>query len=397
MKILMVHDYYRNRGGEDVSFESEHELLKSYGNGVLVFTKNNNDINNRNIRDDVQFALNTIWSDTAYDELSKTILQFKPDIVHFQNIFPLFSPSVYYVCENAGIPVVQTLRNYRLICPNAEFYRDGHPCEDCIDRPFPWPGIMHACYHHSHHETAAVALMIAYHHWRKTWEKKVEIYIALTDFSRRKFIGRVAGADKIIVKPNFVQDPGKSDQVGDYALFMGRLSKEKGLSTLISAWNELENIPLMIVGDGPMYPEIQKQAIDNNQIKLIGQIPHANALETIKNARMLVFPSEWYETFGRGIIEAYACGKPVIASNLGAMTELVHDGETGLLFNPGDPLDLAQKVRTLWNSPEKLLQMSQNARTEYEAKYTPEKNYQQLMAIYQMVIERNVTRKLNHA
>ena len=388
----MVHDYYRLRGGEDVSFESECDLLRSHGDEVLAVTKTNDDIHNLSIWDDIRYAKDTIWSGTTYDELSEKILNFRPDVVHCQNTFPLFSPSVYYVCKHHAVPVVQTLRNYRLLCPNAEFFRDGHPCEDCIDWKFPLPGIVHACYRQSRPETAAVAAMLAYHHWCKTWEREVDIYITLTEFSRRKFIGRITDEEKIVVKPNFVQDPGKSDQMGDYALFVGRLSTEKGIAVLLSAWEKLSEIPLTIIGNGPLYSDIQKRLITTNQIKLIDQLPHERVLDIVKNARMLIFPSEWYETFGRVIIEAYACGKPVIASDLGAGAELVHDGETGLLFHPGDSLDLTKKVRKLWNSPETLVQMGLNARAEYEAKYTPAKNYQQLMAIYQMAIERNGTR-----
>ena len=384
MKILMAHNYYREAGGEDESFRAESELLRERGNTVALYTRDNHEIQESGLLQRFQLARRTVWADDTLRELAALLSIEKPDVVHFQNTFPLISPSAYQACKEAGIPVVQSLRNYRLLCPNALFFRDGHPCEDCLGKTIPWPGVYHACYRDSRIQTTAVATMLSYHRLLKTWQNKVETYIALTEFSRQKYIQGGLPPERIFVKPNFVRDLGIAEEHEDYVVFVGRLSKEKGLLTLLSAWRNLRNIPLRIIGTGPLENVLASQIKDGNlhHIEISGFLPNREAVEYIKRARLLVFPTEWYETFGRVVIEAFSAGVPVVSSHIGAVAELVHDGITGLHFNPGDATELAAKVDWLWNHPEICTDMGRNARKDFEEKYTPERNYEILLDIY---------------
>ena len=385
----MAHNHYRESGGEDQSFQAERELLRSHGHVVEVYIRDNHEIQESRLIQKLQLARNTIWANDSFHDVRSIIRAKKPHLAHFQNTFPLISPSVYAACKQEGIPVIQSLRNYRLLCANALFSRNDRPCEDCLGKVIPWPGVLHACYRESHTQSAVVAGMLAYHRWIGTWDTQVDLYIVLSEFSRKKFIEGGLPPERLIVKPNFAVDRGGSSEREDYVVFIGRLSKEKGLFTLLNAWRDLRNIPLIIIGTGPLYQQlyemIENENLDN--IKMVGQLANADAIEIIKRARFLVFPTELYETFGRVIVEAYCAGLPVVASRIGAVAELVRDSETGLQFTPGDAAELAAKVRWLWNHPEESKHIGRNARKDYEQKYTPERNYQMLMDIYRRALE----------
>jgi len=385
MRILLVHNYYQQPGGEDQVFSAESSMLKKHGCRAYRYTVHNDRIKGMN---PLMLAGNTLWNKAIASELRETVRKVRPDVVHFHNTFPLISPAAYYVAKAEGIPVVQTLHNYRLLCPNAEFFYNNSVCEGCLGKAVPWPGALKGCYRDSRAQTAVVAMMLTFHRMLKTWQKKVDIYIALTDFARNKFIEGGLPAEKIVVKPNFVYpDPGPKDSVGSYALFIGRLSPEKGIGTLLEAWKRLQGIPLKLVGDGPLMGEIRKSVEKEGLtcIETLGHCPQKDVLSLIKGARFLIFPSEWYETFGRVAIEAFACGVPVIASNLGAMAEIVEDGRTGLHFETGNSEDLAAKVEWAWTHEKEMLDMGRDAREEYEEKYTAERNYEMLMEIYKKV------------
>jgi glycosyltransferase involved in cell wall biosynthesis len=309
----------------------------------------------------------------------------RPDVMHVHNTFPVISPAAYYAANAEGVPVVQTLHNYRLICPAATFFRDGHVCEDCLSRSVPVPAVLHSCYRGSRMASAAAAVMLATHNLKHTWSKAVSGYIALTDFARDKFIEGGFPAEKIFVKPNYLQtDPGKGNGNGNYALFVGRLTPEKGISTLLDAWRQIgADLPLQIAGDGPMAADVEKAAGETAGVTWLKWLPRAEILERMKNAAMSILPSTWYEGFPMIIAEAFAVGLPVIASNLGSMASIVDDQRTGLHFKAGDAGDLAEKVRWFLAHPEVVTRMRAEARHEYESKYTAETNYGQLMEIYQ--------------
>lgn len=385
MRILSIHNTYQIRGGEDVSTAAEQALLRNYGHTVDVYEESNDRINNLST---AQLATRTLWSQEAYETVKTMLRTHHYDVVHVQNFFPLISPSVYYAAKSEKVPVVQTLRNYRLICPNGLFFRNGKVCEDCMGKAVPYPGIVHGCYREDRKASAAVASMVTSHRFLRTWHTMVNQYVTLTQFARNKMIEGGLPADKIVVKPNFVApEPKLGAGDGNYALYVGRLSVEKGLDTLLAAWKQLENpIPLKIVGDGPLADMVTAASEEQPCIEHLGRRPMEEVHQLMGDAQFLVFPSKWYETFGRVAVEAFATGTPVIAANIGAIAEIVQPGYTGLHFTPGDAQDLARQVTHMLTHPQQQAQMRQNARQEFEAKYTSAANYAQLMAVYFRVL-----------
>lgn len=385
MKVLLCHNYYQQPGGEDQSFASEAALLESRGNEVIRYTLHNDAIDGMGR---ASVAIGVFYNRRAARELRDVMRRERPDVMHCTNTFPLISPAAYYAARAEKVPVVQSLRNYRQLCPSALLLRDGKVCEDCLTKLFAWPGVMRGCYRGSRAASAVVAGMSALHHLAGTWRRMVDRYFTLTQFSRQKFLEAGWPAERLDVKPNFVYpDPGLGVGHGDYAIFVGRLSAEKGLQTLLDAWRLLpSDWRLKIVGQGPLAGEAQQFASEHPQVELAGHLPIADVLDLIGNARLLVMPSIWYETFGRTIIEAFAKGTPVVASHLGAMAELVEDGVTGRLFTPGDPADLAEKIREVWSAPD-LDRWRCAARDTFERKYTADVNYELLTGIYQRAIQ----------
>ncbi len=384
MRILAVHNYYQQPGGEEQIFNTEATLLQSYGHEVVRYTLNNDQIAGMN---SLVLAKNTLWNQAVYQELRSLIRQERPQVAHFHNTFPLISPAAYYAAKDEGVAVVQTLHNYRLLCPNALFFRAGRVCEDCLGKPFPLPGIIHGCYRGSRAASAMVASTISFHSLLGTWSKAVDVFIAYSRFAMQKFIEGGLPAEKLAFKTNFLHpapDPGEGK--GGYGLFVGRLSVEKGLGVMLDAWRQLGGrIPLKILGDGPMAGLVKEAMQEMPEIEWLGRRSLEEVYEFVGNAAFLVFPSEWYETFGRVAIEAFARGTPVVASNIGAITELVEHQRTGMHFRPSDPADLATQINWLLNHPQNLSRMRQAARAEFEAKYTAADNYKRLMEIYQTV------------
>lgn len=383
-KYLFVHNYYQQRGGEDVSFEAESRLLESYGHHVVRYTRHNNELDQLGPSARAKALL---WNTEVYRELRELIREERPSLVHVNNTFPLISPSAYYAARAENLPVVQNIRNYRLACLNGLFFRDGQVCEKCLGR-LPLPGVRYACYRQNYIESLGAFSWLALHRMLQTWKREVDIFVTLTNFTRDKHAEIGLPIERITVKPNFLNNPPAA-RTGhaSYVLFVGRLSSEKGLNTLVQAWQHLSSPPpLKIAGDGPMADKVADVAARNPSVKWLGTKEHKAVYALMQDAYVLVFPSIWYETFGRVGMEAFASGTPVIASNLGAMQSLVDHERTGLLFRPGDPEDLAAKVRWLWNHPEERAAMGRAARTEYEEKYTAERNYELLMQIYRDAI-----------
>lgn len=381
MRILLVHNRYRQAGGEDVVFQSEAALLRAHGNEIEELVATNDDIDRLGR---LQVAVGTIWSRRSGERLRGILTRHRPEIVHFHNTFPLISPAAYRIARQSGAAVVQTLHNYRLICPNGLLFRDGHLCEECVGRSVAWPGVLHACYRHSRPQTGVVAAMLAVHRARGTWARDVDAYIALTEFARREFIQGGLPESKLAVKPNFVDpDPGESPGRGGHFLFVGRLSQEKGVRTLLRAWSALgSDSELRIAGAGPLEAEVRRAAAGSTSIGYLGHLPRPAVLEQLRAARALIFPSEWFEGMPVVILEAFACGRPVIAARHGGPAEIIADGVTGLLFAPGSPDELAQRVEWAIRHEEAMAAMGREARQEHERRYTPEVNYPLLMDIY---------------
>lgn len=390
MKIVIVHNTYQQPGGEDIVFRNECELLKSAGHEVVEYQRSNLDAANYVSVRQLALAKRTIWASDTRREFRQLLLRERPHIVHVHNTFVMVSPSIYWACRDARVPVVQTLHNYRLLCPSAQFFRDGKVCEECLEHGL-WRGVQYGCFQGSSRATAVVAAMLTTHRFLGTWSRLIDYFFALTEFARLKFIQGGLPPDKILVKPNFVDpDPGEGNGNRTYALFVGRLSPEKGLWTLLAAWARLgKAIPLHIVGDGPLRAELEEYARQHglSNVRFRGRLAWKETMDVMKGARCLIFPSECYEgALPLTVVEAFACGTPVIASRLGAMQDLIADGATGLHFTPGDSTDLASKVEHAWTHPSDLDAMRKRGRRTYEATYTAERNYAMLLETYERAI-----------
>ena len=392
LSVLCVHNRYIQPGGEDQVFESETQLLAEHG--VRVEKVEAQTTYPSGLVRKISAAVDCVWSRSWHQEFKAILRRVQPDVVHVHNFFSVISPSIYYACREEGVPVVQTLHNYRLACPAASFYRDGKVCEECLDRG-PFHAVRYGCYRDSKLATAALAAMLEVHRRKHTWTEMVDCYVALTEFARAKMIQAGLPAEKIRVKPNFVlPDPGPRTGDGDYALFVGRLVDLKGVGTLIKAWAKLPaSIPLVIAGDGPYRQEMETLIADLKlkNIDYRGRLSRQDTLAAMKGARFLMFPSEWYEGFPVTIAESFACGVPVLCSRLGGMQEIVDDGRTGLHFTPGDASDLAEKVQWAWSHPDETSTMGQAARAEFELKYSAERNFGMLTEIYESVMARGVS------
>ena len=374
LKVLVAHNVYQQRGGEDSVVDAEIDLLRARGHAVHLYNRSNDDITNM---PKASAALQTLWSQRTSRELAALIQSFQPDVIHVHNTFPLMSPSLYWAASRGGVQVVQTLHNFRLLCPQAMFLRDGKVCEDCLGE-LPWRGAVRGCYRGSKAQSTVLAGMVTLHRALGTWQNKVTRYIALNDFCRNKFIEGGLPADRIVVKPNFVDFEAPAVNARAGFLFVGRLSAEKGVDVLVNAARAMGNAQVRVAGTGP-------------EVGLLAGVPGVQALGALggdavrgemSQAVALVLPSICYENFPRTLVEAYGSCMPVIASRHGAMAELVQDGITGLLFEPGNAQDLADKLRWAQAHPENMATMGRNARALYEAEFTAERNYAQLIAIY---------------
>lgn len=386
MRILSIHNRYLQRGGEEESYELEAQILRERGHQVDVYEENNLRLQKL---PSLKILGKTIWSQEAYRQVSHQLTTANYDVVHVHNFFPLISPSVYYAAHKARVPVVQTLQNFRLLCPNGLFLRQGQVCEDCLGKLIPYPGVVHGCYRDSKAASAGVATMLTLHRAFGTWKNLVDRFIALTNYDRDKFIAGDIPGDKIVVKPNIIHpDPGIGEGEGNYAIFVGRLSVEKGIDTLLEAWQDLApRIPLKIIGEGPLEDLVVEATERTHQIEWLGYKPLAELLDVVGQAKFFIYPSKWNETFSRVAVESFAKGTPVIAAaGVAAMADLVEPGRTGLHFKLGDAEDLVAQVNWLLERPQTLAQMRIDARAEFERRYTPEENYRQLMAIYQDAI-----------
>ncbi len=388
LTIVTAHSYYQWWGGEDEVFETGNQLLESHGHRVVSYSTHNDEISNMHL---FSVAAGTIWRRSVARELRALFRKVRPDVVYFSNTFPLISPAAYYAAAAEGVPVLQRLPNYRLLCASGTLFRNGSICEACLGRTVPLPAVRHACYRGSVAGTAVVGMMQTAHKVIGTWKHKVDRYVATSAFTKAKYVEGGFPAERIAVQPNAVPDPGwRQDAERSGALFVGRLSDEKGLDTLLKAWRQT-TIQLDIMGDGPIMARLKPNAPANARFH--GSKSRRQIVDALRKAQFVVVPSEWYEPFGLVTIEAFAVGTPVIASRLAGLEEIVEDGVTGLHFTPGDADDIVAKVAWATEHPERMREMGENARRTYLEKYTPEVTYRSLMAIYGEAIEENARRR----
>lgn len=390
MRILTIHNHYGHyaTGGEANVFEAEAELLERHGHKVRKYTRTNSEVIDGGFLKKIKAYWEAPWSEKEYDNISEEIRLFRPDLMHVHNFFLIISPSIFRAAKDAGVPTVTTLHNYRFLSPCSQLIRNGKICELCLNKN-PWRIMLYRCYRNGFW-TSLLRYRVYYSSKNKYhWPDDIDAFIALTQFGKDKFIEGGLPAERIYIKPNFI--PDFPEHHVDYsrkhgALFVGRLSKEKGLNTLMNAWEKID-YPLNILGDGSCRE--QNQAIAPKNISFLGTVDNRKVLKYMERAKFLVFPSEWYEGFPCTLIESFSTGLPVIASNLGAMAEIIDNGRTGLLFEPGNVEDLRTKVQKLIENDQLAKQLGLAGRHEYLEKYTSERNYKMLMDIYNQVTEKS--------
>ncbi len=381
-RVLQVHTRYRQAGGEDEVVAAEKELLESAGIDVRQVIFDNADLREaQSIVGDIRLAASAIWSRSAYRRVVEAVDAHGSHVVHVHNTFAASSPSVYDAAVARRVPVVQTLHNYRLVCPVATAFRDGHPCTDCVGRAVPWPGVVHACVRGSRAQSLVVATTLAVHRARGTFSHRIDVYLALTEFQRNLMIAGGIPAHRIRVLPNFLaRDHGASDADRAGITFAGRLAVEKGISVLLDAASLVPGV-VSVIGDGPLAAAAE-EARASGHIRYHGRVPRSAVIDEIRRSIALVMPSIWFEGFPLVVLEAYASGTPVIASGIGGLAELVEDGVTGLVVNAGDAAGLADRIRWAVEHPVEMQAIGQNARRRYESRYASEMHLGGLMETY---------------
>ncbi|MCQ5363560.1 glycosyltransferase family 4 protein [Anoxybacillus salavatliensis] len=395
MKILLIHNQYKQKGGEDVVFKAESSLLKEKGHTVYEYKISNDNLKTESLFDKIKVGINTIWSVKSYREIKKLIKEIQPDVVHIHNTFPQLSPSIYWAVKSLNIPVVQTLHNYRLTCANGLLYRNSKICEECVKRG-KYSALKHKCYRGSFLATLPLVIMFYLHKIIGTYKNKVDLYITLTNFAKNMMIESGLSEDKIKVKPNFVNINFNKTIYTDINkrkkqfVFVGRIVKEKGIDLLLEAFDQnIEDFDLVVIGEGPERENLQRKYRKNKRIKWYGQLNNDEVLEEISKSYSLVMPSKLYETFGMVVIEAFSVGTPVIVPNHAGFPDIISPNENGYLFQPNDLTDLALKMKKIIALNNNWNEFSKNALKSYEKYYTSEKNYQYLMDIYNKLKKNN--------
>ncbi|MDX2466354.1 MAG: glycosyltransferase family 4 protein [Acidimicrobiia bacterium] len=377
----MLHNRYLTRGGEDVSTDSQVELLRQHGHNVELFEVSNEQVAELG---KVRTAARSMWSIESYKQIDTLLDGNSFDVMHVQNFFPLLSPSVYYAAQRRGVPVVQSLRNFRLVCPEGMLHRDGAVCTDCVGKAFAWPSVKHQCYRGSRVGSATIAIMSTGHAVARTWQRKVFRYVTPSAYARQVFLDDGWSPDLIDVIPNFVHpDPGVGPGDGGFALFAGRLDPPKGVGTLIKAWRDGGlNFPLKIVGDGSLRAEVEAAVDAEESIEYLGLVDSSRASELMGEASFVVVPTTGIETFGRVAAEAMAKGTPPVVASHGGLSEIVVDGETGLVFEPGNAGALAAAGKELISDPDRLAVMRSEARARLLGHYEGARVVDQWVSLY---------------
>lgn len=380
--VLMAHNYYKVPGGEDTVFHNEIKMLEKNGHKVTKYTRHNDEIKD-GVLSKLKLGIDTIFSLKTYKEVKKLIDENDIDVVHVHNTLPLISPSIYYAARTKKVPIVQTIHNFRLLCPGATFTRCGEICEDCVSKGLE-QSLKHKCYRNSLSQTFIMYTMLKLHRIIGTYDKIN--YITLTEFNKRKLSSLVKDESKIHVKPNFVEKrEGIERTLEDYFVYIGRLDDIKGINFLVEAWKNIDkNINLYIIGTGPEEEKLKHIISENkiNNIKLLGFMKREDAFKVIEKSRAIIVPSKWYEGFPMTIAESFSLGVPVIGSRLGNIESIVDNERNGLLFTTNNKESLKEVINKVFYDRELNISLGNNAYKVFKEKYTDEENYRSIEKIY---------------
>lgn len=383
MKVLVVHNRYRSEqpSGENNVVDQEVELLAGAGHDVRLFERRSDDIASMSLLEKATVPLRVPWNPASRVALAEVLRADRPDVVHIHNTFPLLSPSVLAACTDARVPAVATLHNYGMVCPPGTLYRDGHLCGECVGKK-PVPAVQHGCYRGSRVATLPMAVNVAVN--RRRWWSGISRFLCISDAQRQVLIGGGMPAERMLVKHNFVAEPAvRRTLPGEYVLYLGRLTEEKGVRLLMNAWERLDlGMPLVLAGTGPMQDEVSRWAAARSDVRYVGLADKARCQELIARAATVVVPSTWLEAFGLVVVEAMAAEVPAVAAAHGAFPELIEDGVSGVLHQPGDVASLAEALRQVI-APARNREMGEAARLRYEKGFTPSVGLDRLVAAYE--------------
>lgn len=380
-KVLIVHNYYQIPGGEDTVVANEKKLLEEYGHEVLLYSRNNSELRHFSKLQKLMLPITTVFNPKTYLEVKRVIRENNVDVVHVHNTLNLISPSVYYAALSCKVPVVQTIHNFRLLCPGATFYRDGHICEDCVSQGLGC-AVKHSCYRGSKIQTLACVISTMIHRWTGIYGKLN--YICLTDFNREKLLQlKQIKSEQVFVKPNFVCS---KDNVIQYSerenqfIFVGRLDPLKGVNILFNAWKQMGKMApkLIVCGNGQLEDWCHNFVEENSDcsIELKGFVSNEEVKKLIANSKALILPTQWYEGFPMTIVEAYSAGTPVIGSDIGNVCSLIQEGITGWKFTHDSAEALVEVVMVA-------VKADLVVDKEQTEQYSMESNYQKLIKIYE--------------
>jgi len=392
VKILLVHNFYGSTApsGENTAYRAEAGLLRNRGHSVTEFNRHSDEILREGFIGSLRGAAGAVWNPFSLNALKRKLREVKPDIVHIHNTFPLLSPSVFYASREHNTPTVMTMHNYRIGCSAATALRKDKPCTLCLDRKSVIPALRYGCYRDSRIATLPVSAMIAFHNAINTWRTNVDAFITLTDFQREKMIQFGIPTESLFVKPQFLELPPQPipwKERDNKTVFVGRLYAAKGIHVLVEAWQQMgKDAPqLEVIGDGPMREQLVRSVRESgasDSVSFLGNVSREEAMKHISTAKLLVIPSLCYEGFPMVVQEAFALGVPVAASNIGSLPYLITENNNGRLFIPGDAGDIIACVKGLLADDARLRVLGEGARHDFDEKYTAEKNYSRLMAIY---------------
>lgn len=386
MKILVIHNFAQEYNGEGAYVTSLIKLFRSYGHQVVLFIKDSKSLPT-SLLQNISIAVNMFQSNKIRIELNKVISDAKPDVAHIHNIYPLITPVIYLLLKQKGIPIVQTVHNYRPVCSKGILFKNGKICELCINKKFTYPSIYYGCFHHSRSASLMYSLSDLYQKAQKRYSP-IDFFVFISKFSKSYITNNnIRNVSSSAIIPNFIRSKNKKvlKNFGKYFLFIGRLSEEKGILQLLEIFVTNPAVRLIVIGDGPLREKVEVLRKFKN-IEFIGFMPHEKINAYLQNALCTIIPSLFYETGPLVLIESYASGTPVIVPRFGSFIQQVQNGGTGLFYRQNDFNDLKEKILYAWENKDKMMQMGISARKEYERNYTPEKHYKALMKVYNKLV-----------